>query len=333
MQGLMQNYTQRPAAMQAQACRYAEDISILLAQFETLQQRYELLAASLAPAASGSPRHEHAAVPRQADSERAWQIESALEQALANDEFYLLYQPQIAINGGRLSGVEALLRWRTPLADPPSPEVFIPIAERSGLIVDIGNWVLHAACRQLRSWQLAGLGNLRMAVNVSPQQLHEPTFAGQVMAALQENGLASSVLELEITESELMHYPQTAITMLQELRACGISIAIDDFGTGHSSLARLHKLPVDRLKVDRSFVCDLDCDNEARAISACIVGLARSLNLEVIAEGVETTQQLRHLLEQGCHAIQGFLFARPMPPDALSAWQKGMYRTLDYAKA
>lgn len=173
----------------------------------------------------------------------------------------------------------------------------------------------------MRIWRDAGFIDLRVAINISPRQLHEAGFADRFMMVLGANGLTSAALELEITESELMHHPEPAIAMLHDLRTRGVSIAIDDFGTGHSSLARLHKLPVDRLKVDRSFISDLERDGDARAISACIVGLARSLNLEVIAEGVETPHQLRHLLDQGCHAIQGFLFARPMLPDALSLWQ------------
>lgn len=311
-----------PSSLQIQACRYAEDINILLEQFEALQQRMAALAAESGDSISmalSARRPEQAAEP---ERQLAWHIESALEQALANDEFHLLYQPQVSLNGSRLTGVEALLRWHTPLADSLSPEVFIPVAESSGLIVDIGHWVLHAACRQLHEWQQAGLDGLRMAVNVSPLQLRHHDFADRVLEALEAYALSGNALELEITESDLVSHPDATIDMLQQLRQRGISIAIDDFGTGHSSLARLHKLPVDRLKVDRSFTCDLECNREAQAISACIIALARDLNLEVIAEGVENTRQLQHLLEQGCHAIQGFLFARPMPADALLSWQQ-----------
>jgi EAL domain-containing protein (putative c-di-GMP-specific phosphodiesterase class I) len=220
--------------------------------------------------------------------------------------------------------VEALLRWHSPDFGEVSPETFVPIAEWSGTIIEIGRWVIRSACQQLAAWREAGLGVARVSVNISPRQLRDANFNSIVFEELAAAGLPGESLELEITESELMLYPESTLLKLGDLRSHGVSIAIDDFGTGYSNLARLRSLPIDRIKVDRSFVHDLEGDENAQAISTCIVTMAKVMNLEVVAEGVETNGQLRHLLHQGCHSVQGFLFARPMVADSLGEWIEQM---------
>jgi EAL domain-containing protein (putative c-di-GMP-specific phosphodiesterase class I) len=226
----------------------------------------------------------------------------------------------MAADSTEMVGVEALMRWRHPEFGEVSPNVFIPIAEWTGAITEIGRWLIRTACRQMAEWRDAGIPIRRVAVNVSPRQLRDQNFPTIVIDELRAAGLPGSALELEITESELMLYTEATLDKLAELRSHGISIAIDDFGTGYSNLARLRALPIDRIKVDRSFVLDIEADRNANAISACIVSLAKAMNLEVVAEGVETNGQLEYLLRQGCDLIQGYLFGRPMTPDVLNTW-------------
>lgn len=251
-------------------------------------------------------------------------LETAFRTALQRDELSLVYQPQVSVEGLDILGVEALLRWHSPVFGEVSPETFVPIAEWSGAIIEIGRWVIRSACQQLAAWREAGLRIARVAVNISPRQLRDANFSSIVFEELAAAGLPGEALELEITESELMLYPESTLLKLSDLRSHGVSIAIDDFGTGYSNLARLRSLPIDRIKVDRSFVHDLEGDGNAQAISTCIVTMAKVMNLEVVAEGVETTGQLRHLLHQGCHSVQGFLFAKPMKPDSLGEWIEQM---------
>lgn len=259
----------------------------------------------------------------EADDEEAngvLSLESAFRQALDRGELYLVYQPQLSADGEILHGVEALLRWRSPDFGDVSPNIFIPIAEWSGAIVEIGRWVIRSACAQMAAWRAAGCSIERVAVNISPRQLRDANFTALVLEELEFAGLPAEALELEITESELMLYPESTLMKLDELRQRGLSIAIDDFGTGYSNLARLRTLPVDRIKVDRSFVKDLEHDGDAQAISTCIVTMARVMKLDVVAEGVETAGQLRQLVNQGCTSVQGFLFAQPMLPDSIQDW-------------
>lgn len=251
-------------------------------------------------------------------------LETAFRTAMQRNELSLVYQPQVSVEGLDVLGVEALLRWHSPDFGEVSPETFVPIAEWSGAIIEIGRWVIRCACEQLAAWREAGLGIARVAVNISPRQLRDANFTRIVFEELAAAGLPGEALELEITESELMLYPESTLLKLSDLRSHGVSIAIDDFGTGYSNLARLRSLPIDRIKVDRSFVHDLEGDANAQAISTCIVTMAKVMNLEVVAEGVETTGQLRHLLNQGCHSVQGFLFGKPMVPDLLGAWIEQM---------
>jgi diguanylate cyclase (GGDEF)-like protein len=246
------------------------------------------------------------------------QLESQLAQALERGEFELVYQPQCALRDRRLVGFEALLRWRSPQG-PVGPDRFIPVAEESGLIVPIGRWVLTQACRQAKAWHDAGWPELSMAVNISPRQFAHPEFRSMVQEALQLSGVAPAQVELEITEGAVMDDADAAIEEMRALRDMGLQLAIDDFGTGHASLAYLKRFPINRLKIDRSFVHELAVQRENAAIVRAVVQLGHSLGLSVVAEGVEQPQEERFLREWGCDLMQGYLFARPMPAEAASA--------------
>ncbi|MBS1190388.1 MAG: domain S-box/diguanylate cyclase protein [Rhodocyclaceae bacterium] len=239
-------------------------------------------------------------------------LESKLRQALSRNELALAYQPQFEARTRRVTGVEALLRWHHPVDGIISPARFVPIAEETGLIVAIGDWVLHNACREVKRWMDAGLPPLRVAVNVSARQLRRRDFCETVAGALADSGLPPEQLELEITESSVMENAEEAIGILQGLRRMGVTLAIDDFGTGYSSLAYLKLFPIDHLKIDRSFVADIEHDLNDRAIALGTIALARSLGLNVIAEGVETEDQLELLRDNGCDEVQGYLLSQPL---------------------
>ena len=246
-------------------------------------------------------------------------LENELRGALAGGQLELFYQPQVAVQGLCVRGVEALLRWHHPIRGMVPPDRFIPVAEESGQIEEIGAWVLDTACRQLAEWQAQGIADIRMAINLSAHQLRSPALVDLVAKAIQRYGLAASDLELEITESVAMEDPQAAIGQMQRLRALGVYLAIDDFGTGYSSLAYLKNLPIQILKLDRSFVRDIETDANDAAISAATVALAHRLGLEVIAEGVETIAQAEYLgIDHACDILQGYLFGRPVPAGEMS---------------
>jgi diguanylate cyclase (GGDEF)-like protein/PAS domain S-box-containing protein len=249
-----------------------------------------------------------------AASERM-RLEHDLHQALRNGELTLHYQPQVHAGDGTSFGVEALARWSHPVFGDVSPLRFIPIAEESGLIETLGNWVMEEACRQLSAWRAQGVEGIRMAVNLSAQQLRSPDLVRSVAALLQRHGLKGHDLELEITESAAMDNPERAIVRLQALRDLGVELAIDDFGTGYSSLAYLKRLPIQVLKLDRTFVRDIETDPSDAEISAATLALAHNLGLRVIAEGVETEAQRIYLNLHGCDFMQGYLFSRPLPAD------------------
>lgn len=247
-------------------------------------------------------------------------LESDLRKAIDRNQLVVFYQPQVDVAGGRVRGVEALVRWRHPERGLVPPVEFIPLAEETGLIGALGEWVLREACIQARRWRTAGMAPLRMGVNVSARQLAAPEFADVVAHALRESALDPAALELEVTENILVHDREGARTLLGRLRALGVRIAIDDFGTGYSSLGYLKHLPVDTLKIDRTFVSGLPMDAHDVAITTGVLTLARSLGIEVVAEGVETGAQLRFLREHQCNLAQGYLFHAPMPASAFESW-------------
>jgi diguanylate cyclase (GGDEF)-like protein len=243
-------------------------------------------------------------------------MENELRKALEHDELVLYYQPKLNAATRTIIGMEALIRWRHPDKGLISPGRFIPLAEANGLIVQIGEFSLRTACAQMKQWQDAGLNPGSVAVNVSGRQFSQKNLVEVVNSALEDAGLSPECLELEITESTIMRDPEEAVRVLLELKAKGIQIAIDDFGTGYSSLSYLKRLPLDFLKVDQSFVKNLASSHSDRAIVLAIIAMAHSLNLKVIAEGVETEEQLSFLLEQGCDEFQGFIFSQAVPaPD------------------
>ncbi|HEX6735855.1 MAG TPA: EAL domain-containing protein [Azonexus sp.] len=249
-------------------------------------------------------------------------LERELRVAIEARQFELHYQPQFAADAGqflRPFAVEALVRWRHPQRGLIPPNRFIPVAEETGLIEAIGDWVLHEACRQLAQWKAEGIGPQRVAVNLSAHQLRTPDLVERVADALQQNHLAHGELELEITESVAMSDPASAIEQLEALRRLGVTLAIDDFGTGYSSLAYLKRLPIQVLKLDRAFVRDIETDENDAAISAATLALAHSLGLKVVAEGIETEGQSRFLRDHGCDLLQGFLYGRPEPAATLAA--------------
>lgn len=246
-------------------------------------------------------------------------VETQLKHALQRGEFVLHYQPQIEIASGRIVGVEALVRWQHPMRGMVSPMQFIPLAEEAGLIEPIDEWVLRTACAQAAAWQRSGLPAVRIAINVSARQFHDPGLVLLVAQVLAEHCLDPEQLELEITESLSMKDPEESFRILASIRALGVSIAIDDFSTGYSNLAYLRQFPVSRIKLDRTFVNELGTQASSRAIVEAIVAMAHKLDLQVVAEGVETGEQRDHLLRYGCDELQGFWFSQPVEAAALSA--------------
>jgi diguanylate cyclase len=243
-------------------------------------------------------------------------IEGRLRGALERQEFFLEYQPQFDVRTGGITGMEALLRWTSDELGSIPPSEFMSVADETGLIVDIGEWVLRTACRQAKAWQQEGLPAGRMAVNVSAKQFAKADFPDQVAAILRESGLEPGGLELEITESAIMADEDWAEKSINRLKAIGVSLAIDDFGTGYSSFGRLRRFAVDRLKIDRSFVTSINESGDERAIAAAIIAMSRALRLNVTAEGVESFPQLLFLQEQECQEAQGFLLSKALPDKA-----------------
>ncbi|MFZ6754326.1 bifunctional diguanylate cyclase/phosphodiesterase [Undibacterium sp. Dicai25W] len=246
-------------------------------------------------------------------------IEADLRQALDRNEFQIHYQPQICTTHGHIVGMEVLLRWQHPVHGMIQPGRFIGLAEEMGLIIPIGAWVIREACMQTKAWQLAGFTNLRVAVNLSPRQFTQKALAQSIADILQETELEPRFLELELTESMVMKDVDSAISILGKLKELGIHIAIDDFGTGYSSLSYLRRFPIDVLKIDQSFVNELTVNADAANIVVAIISLAHSLRLRVIAEGVETLEQLTYLRDRGCDEVQGYYFSRPVPANAFES--------------
>ncbi|WKB51809.1 putative bifunctional diguanylate cyclase/phosphodiesterase [Eleftheria terrae] len=247
------------------------------------------------------------------------ELQQELRRGLAGQEFELYYQPKLHGSSGQITGVEALVRWNHPRRGLLAPGVFIPVAERFGLIGLLGQWILEEACRQLQAWAAQGV-MMRVAINLSMHQLRQDDLAERIASAIQRHGLDPSLLTFEITESAAMENPEATLRTFKRIAAIGATLSIDDFGTGYSSLSHLRQLPAKQLKIDRSFVKDLETSGDARAIVDAVVQLAHAMGLRVVAEGVETEGQHHILRTFACDELQGFLFARPMPADKLTLW-------------
>jgi diguanylate cyclase (GGDEF)-like protein/PAS domain S-box-containing protein len=255
-------------------------------------------------------------------------MESWLRRALERQELLLHYQPQVDLRSNAIFGAEALVRWQHPKMGLVPPGKFIPLAEQTGLIVAIGEWVLRTACAQNKAWQDAGLPPITVAVNISARQFREKNLVDSVAAIISETGLDPRYLELEVTEGVIMHDAEEVIAVLQRLKSLGVTLSIDDFGTGYSSLSYLKRFPVDRLKIDQSFIRDVATDSDGAAIARAVINLGHDLNLKVIAEGVETKEQLDFLRTYQCDEKQGYYFSRPVPAGELEKMLRER-RTLD----
>ena len=253
-----------------------------------------------------------------AELEKKMSIEAKLRRALDKDEFILNYQPQVDLEIGEITGVEALIRWYPDGSGPIPPAEFIPVAEETGLILEVDKWVMLTACTQMRHWHEVGFKNRRISVNISGFHFRRARILETVDTTLKETGLKPDCLEIEITESVLMENVEEAISTLEQLRSRGIHIAVDDFGTGYSSLNYLKRLPINKIKIDRSFISDVTTDPDNAAITRTIIAMAQNLNREVIAEGVETKEQLDFLHAEGCNQVQGYYFAKPLSADAFN---------------
>lgn len=253
-----------------------------------------------------------------ANADKRLLLETSMRKALDNGEFRVYYQPKVDIASKRITAMEALLRWQHPTLGLVSPSEFIPLAEETGLIVPIGEWVLRTACLQNRAWLEMGLPPMKVAVNLSGYQFQQRNLLGMIRTVLADTGLDADLLELEITESVIMQNPDFAVAVLGEIRDLGVHISIDDFGTGYSSLAHLKRFSINTLKIDKSFVRDVEINSADAAIATAIIAMGNSLNLTVIAEGVETEGQLSFLSENKCDEVQGFLFSTPMPSDEVA---------------
>ena len=253
----------------------------------------------------------------QADSVDQLALESSLRRALEREEFQVYYQPQVELKTGKIVGIEALIRWQHPELGLISPATFIPLAEETGLIMPIGEWVLKTACAQTKAWQTAGFSSLRVAVNLSCRQFNQANLGESIVEILNNTGLAPQFLELEITESVLTQNESAAIKTLNKLKLLGIEISIDDFGTGYSSLSYLKKFPFSTLKIDRSFIRNINTDARCKNITMAIIQMSQKLNLKVIAEGVEAAEEVCFLCQHDCDEVQGYLFCRPVPPEEL----------------
>ena len=252
-------------------------------------------------------------------------LERDLRRAIQAHEFQLHYQPKVALTSGALIGAEALVRWVHPELGLLSPARFIPLAEETGLILPLGEWILKQACRQARAWLDAGLELKLLSVNMSARQFVQRDLVRRVADVLDATGLAPACLELELTESMMMGHAEEYVERLNALKALGVQLSVDDFGTGYSSLSYLKRFPVDRLKIDKSFVRDIVTDPDDAAIAQAVIRLGQILGLAVTAEGVETDEQLDFLRRHGCDEAQGYYFSPPLPPDAFAElWRRGL---------
>jgi EAL domain-containing protein (putative c-di-GMP-specific phosphodiesterase class I) len=258
----------------------------------------------------------------------ALMMASSLRLAIERDELLLEYQPRLELATGRVTGAEALVRWNHPALGRIMPSQFIGLAEKTGLIDPIGEWVLRRACTQMMEWRRAGVGLPRVAVNISARQFRHPDFTERIAAILQETGMDASTLEVEVTESMVMHDPQRTTVILERLKERNVVVAIDDFGTGYSSLSYLKRFPIDYIKIDQSFVRGIPNDAEDVGIVRAIIALAKTLDVELIAEGIDTREQITFLKGEGCQEGQGYLISTSLPPERLAAFVQNATRAL-----
>ena len=243
-------------------------------------------------------------------------METDLRQAIERNQLFALYQPIVSLSTGKISGMEALVRWNHPQQGTIPPARFIPLAEETRMIILIGEWVLRTACQQLKAWHEKGYDWLYISVNVSTRQFREPDFVKTVERVVESTGLDPKYLKLEVTESSIMEKPKEAIKKMNALCAQGIHFSIDDFGTGYSSLSQMKRFPIDTLKIDRSFVADSMTNRDDQEIIKAILSMAQNLHIKTVAEGVETEEQKEFLSREGCHMMQGYYFARPLSVEA-----------------
>jgi diguanylate cyclase (GGDEF)-like protein len=312
----------RPVMILGQECRVTASIGICVHPAEGQSDDTMMKNADMAmymAKEEGKNNYQFYSPALQAGAAGRLALESNLRHALERQEFTLQYQAKVNTRSGAITGVEALLRWQNQELGSVSPTQFIPVAEETGLIVSIGRWVLNTACAQNAQWLRQGLPPVRVSVNLSMRQLNDRGLIDDLQAALRESGLPPDMLELEITESMIMHNAEQAVRVLNDIKALGVRLAIDDFGTGYSSLAQLKRFPVDTLKVDRSFIRDAPHDAEDGAITEAIIAMGMTLGLTIVAEGVETLEQQTFLSQRSCDEMQGFYFSTPVAPEDFAA--------------
>ena len=308
----------KPMVIQGQECRVTASIGICMFPAEAQDEHALMKNADIAMYRAkdeGKNTYQFYSEEMNLHSFGRMALETSLRRGLERNEFFLHYQAKLDLRQGRITGVEALVRWQHPDLGMIPPAQFIPLAEETGLIVSLGNWVLNTACMQNVAWQREGLPPLRMAVNLSARQFDDENLVIDIAEALNKSGMRADLLELELTESMVMQHAERAGKVLAAIKQLGVRVAIDDFGVGYSSLANLKRFPIDTLKVDRSFIRDIPQDTEDRAITEAIIAMGRSLNLTVVAEGVETLEQETFLRDHGCDETQGFYFSRPIASD------------------
>lgn len=311
----------KPIRLGGQDCRISASIGVALYPDDGVDEQTLMKNADIAMYVAkddGKNTYQMFSTEINSQSMERLNIENGLRHALERQEFTLHYQAKLDLRGSGISGVEALLRWRSPELGDVSPSRFIPVAEESGIIVAIGRWVLRAACMQAVAWQAQGLPPIRVAVNISARQFGDVELLQDVERVLAESGLDPELLELEITEGMLIHDTGRAIAVMTAIKKLGVRLAIDDFGTGYSSLGQLKDFPIDTLKVDRSFIRDLATNSQDKAIASAIIAMGRTLSMTVVAEGVETLEQQEFLRDQACDEMQGFYFSRPISAEELA---------------
>ena len=312
----------RPVEIHQQECRVTASIGICLHPQAGQDDQAVLRNADLAMYAAkeeGKNNYQFYSPSMQARTAGRLALEMHLRHALERNELSLQYQAKVEIDTDIITGVEALLRWNNPELGAIPPVQFIPVAEETGLIIPIGHWVLRTACAQNAQWLQEGLPPVRICVNLSMRQLEDPGLIEDLQSALEQSGLPPHLLELELTESMIMHNTERAVRILGSIKSLGVRLAIDDFGTGYSSLAQLKRFPIDTLKVDRSFIREIARDAEDRAITEAIIAMGKTLSLTIVAEGVETAEQKAFLRERACDEMQGYYFSTPVHPDEFAA--------------